>query len=90
MMWELLILGVIVVLSVVAHYLMWRDSKKRHTEFMREFQELSERMRELESNYEEMDNELDAADEDVERIGKIIDAMHSALLMSDRKTGFDN
>ena len=87
---ELIIFSAIMVASVIAHYIMWRDSKKRHLEILRKFQSLMERMTQLEANYNEMDGVLDAADEDVERIGREIDAMRASLFLGGRKTNLEN
>ena len=87
---ELIILAAIFVLSVIVHLILWRDSTKQHKAIMEGFQGLMERMKELESTYDSMDDELDLADEDVERIGQEIEALRSVLFMDKRKPNLDN
>lgn len=90
MMWEVVILAAILVISVIVHVILWRDSTKQHKAIMKDFQGLIERLHQLEANYDDMDNELDLADEDVERIGRDIELLRSALLMGKRKPNLDN
>lgn len=87
---ELIVLAAILVISVIVHVILWRDSTKQHKAIMKEFQGLMERLHQLEANYENMDGVLDAADEDVERIGQEIEALRSALFMGKRKHNLDN
>ena len=86
MMWEVVILAAILVISVIVHVILWRDSTKQHKAIMKEFQGLLERQHQLEANYDDMDGVLDAADEDVERIGREIETLRSALFLGKRKT----
>jgi len=87
---ELIIFAAILVISVIVHVVLWWDSKKQYKAVMKEFQVLSERMKQLEANYDDMDGVLDAADEDVERIGREIDTLRSALFLGKRKPNLDN
>ena len=86
----LIIFAAILVISVIVHVFLWRDSKKQYKAVMKEFQALSGRMKQLEANYDDMDGVLDAADEDVERIGREIDTLRSALFLGKRKPNLDN
>ena len=90
MMWEVVTLSVVLVISVFVHVFLWRNSTKQYEAIMKQFQTLSERMRQLEANYDDMDGVLDAADEDVERIGREIETLRSALFLGKRKTNLDN
>ena len=90
MKWEVVILVAVLVISVIVHAILWWDSKKQHKAIMKEFQALMERMKQLEANYDEMDGVLDVADEDVERIGREIDTLRSALFLGKRKQNLDN
>ena len=87
---ELIIFAAILVISVIVHVILWWDSKKQYKAIMKEFQALSGRMKQLEANYDDMDGALDAADEDVERIGREIDTLRSALFLGKRKPNLDN
>lgn len=89
-MWEVVTLSVVLVISVFVHVFLWRNSTKQYKAIMKQFQTLSERMRQLEANYDDMDGVLDAADEDVERIGREIETLRSALFLGKRKTNLDN
>lgn len=86
----LIIIAAVLVVSVIVHVLLWRDSTKQHKAIMKEFQGLLERQHQLEANYDDMDGVLDAADENVERIGKDIEALRSALFIGKRKATLDN
>ena len=86
----LIILAAVLVVSVIVHVLLWRDSTKQHKAIMKEFQGLLERQHQLEANYDDMDDVLDAADENVERIGKDIEALRSALFIGKRKATLEN
>ena len=87
---ELIFFAAILVISVIVHVILWWDSKKQYKAIMKEFQALSGRMKQLEANYDDMDGVLDAADEDVERIGREIDTLRSALFLGKRKPNLDN
>ncbi len=87
---ELIIISAILVISVIVHAILWWDSKRQYKAIMLEFQGLMERLKQLEANYDDMDGVLDAAGEDVERIGREIDTLRSALFLSKRKRNLDN
>ena len=87
---ELIIVAAILVISVIVHVILWLDSKKQHKAIMKEFQGLLERLHRREANSDDMDEVLDAADEDVERIGREIETLRSALFLGKRKTTLDN
>ena len=86
----LIILAAVLIISVIVHVFLWWDSKKQYNAIMKEFQALMERMRLLEANYGDMDGALNSADEDVERIGREIDTLRSALFLGKRKLNLDN
>ena len=90
MMWEMIIMSAVLIISVIVHIVLWRDSTKQHEEIMNEFQALSERMKQLEANYDEMDGVLDAADEDMERIGREIDTLRSAWFVKGKNNPLAN
>ena len=87
---ELIVFAAILVISVIVHVFLWLDSKKQYKAVMKEFQALSKQMKQLEANYENMDGVLDSADEEVERIGREIDTLRSALFLGKRKPKLDN
>ena len=87
---ELIILSVVLVLSVVAHFFFWRDTKKRHGEFMKQLEALKDSLKQLEANDVEIDKMLDGAEEDMERIGKEIDALRSTMFIGKRKPDINN
>ena len=87
---ELIIFSAILVLSVIAHYFFWRDSKKRYEEYMEQVKVLNERLNQLEANDIEIDRMLDTADGDVEIMGKEIDALRSALFIGKRTPNLEN
>ena len=64
----LIIFSVILVLSVIAHYFFWKDSKKRYEENRKEAESIKERIKQLEESNEEMDMMLDDAENAMERI----------------------
>lgn len=74
-MQELIILSVVLVLSVVAHFFFWRDSKKRHGEFMKQLETLKDTLKQLEANDVEIEKILDRAEQDVEKMDKEIEAL---------------
>lgn len=87
---ELIIISAILVISVIVHAILWWNSKRQYKAIMLEVQVLMERLKQLEFNYNDMDGVLDAADEDVERIGQEIAALRSALFLGKRKRNLDN
>lgn len=87
---ELIIFSAILVLSVIAHYFFWRDSKKKYEEYMERAKDLNERLKQLEANDFEIDRILDATDGDLEKMGKEINALSSVLFHKKKMTTFDN
>ena len=87
---ELIVFSTILVLSVVAHYFFWKDSKKRYSEYMKRVEALNERIRHLEANDSEIDKMLDETEEDVKKMGNEIDEMRLLLSLKKKKTTFDN
>lgn len=86
----LIILAAVLVISVIVHVILWWDSKKQYKAIMKGFQALMVRMKQIEANYDEMDGVLDAADEDVERIGREMNALRAALYLGKVKATIDN
>lgn len=86
MMPELIILSVVLVLSVVAHYFLWRSSKKRHGEFMKQLDALKDSLKQLEANDVEIDKMLDGAEDKIKVIDGRIDALRSAWFMTGKKS----
>ena len=88
-MWGLII-GVIVVLSVVAHFFMWRSSKKEYVEYMERLNALNEKLKELEEGDHEMDKMIDDAEDRLERIDKGMKDLRSGILSKKPKNTFEN
>ena len=74
---ELIIFSVILVVSVVAHYLLWRSSKKQYDACLKQAQALNEQLRRLEANDAEIDGMLDEVDAEVQKMGNEIKALRS-------------
>ncbi len=87
---ELIIFSVILVVSVVAHYFFWRDSKKRFDACIKQAQALTERLQKLETNGETIDGMLDEVEAEVQKMGDEIDAFRSALFVDRKRTGYEN
>ena len=60
---ELIILSVVFVLSVIAHFFFWCDSKKLHGEFMKKLDVLKDSLKQLEANDVEIDKMQDRAED---------------------------
>ena len=86
MMPELIILSVVLVLSVVVHFFFWRDTKKRHGEFMKQLDALKDTLKQLEANDVEIDKMLDGAEMDADKMSKEIEALRSAWFMTGKKS----
>ena len=86
----LIIFSVILFASVIAHYLLWRDSKKRYTDFMKHANALRERNAQLEESNVEMDKMLDEAEDTMEKIDEGIDDLRSGRFITRKMTTFDN
>ena len=87
---ELIIFSVVLVLSVVAHFFFWRDSKKRHGEFMKQLDALKDSLKQLEANDVEIDKMLDVAEMDADRMSKEIEALRSVWFRNNKRTTIDN
>lgn len=86
----LIIFSVILVLSVIAHYFFWKDSKRRYEENMKEAEAIKERIKQLETSNEEMDKMLDDAEDRMERIDEGIEDLRSGRLIKKEKPTLDN
>ena len=90
MMTGLIIFAAILVLSVVAHYFFWRDSKKRYSEYMKQIEALNEKFKQLEANDKEIDRMLDDADEKGRKMDDEIEALRSVWFLDKKKTGVES
>ena len=87
---ELIVFSVVLVLSVVAHFFFWRDSKKRHGEFMKQLDALKDSLKQLEANDVEIDKMLDVAEMDADKMSKEIEALRSVWSRKNKRTMIDN
>ena len=87
---ELIILCVVLVLSVVAHYFFWRDGKRRYDENMKQIEALNKKLMQLEANDEDIDKMLDEADKGLQKMGNEIDALRSVWFMNRKKRGVES
>ena len=87
---ELIIFAAIMVASVIVHFFLWKDSKKRYKMFMQQIEALHEKLKQHEANDAEIDNKLDEAEVDMERIGDEIDALRSVWFMKRKKANIDS
>ena len=87
---EMIIFSAILVVSVIAHYFLWRSSKKHYEECLKQAKALNERLEQLAANDVEIDRMLDEAESDVDRMGKEIDALRSVWFIKGKKTDIDN
>lgn len=87
---ELIIFSAILVVSVVVHLFLWRDSKKRYTEFMKQANALTEKLKQLESNDAEIDRLIDVTEADLERLGDEIDALRFGRFLDKKRAILDN
>ena len=87
---ELIIFSAILVVSVIAHFFFWRDSKRRYTEYIEQAEALNEKLKRLEANDAEIDRMLDDADADMQKIGDEIDALCSVWFVHKKRTNQDN
>ena len=86
----LIIIAAILVASVIVHYFLWMDSKRRYEENMKEAEAIKERIRQLETSTQEMDKMLDDAEEAIDRIDEGIEDLRSGRFMRREKPTFDN
>ena len=87
---ELIIFCVVLVLSVVVHYFLWRDGKRRYDENMRQIEALNKKLIQLEANDEDIDQMLDGAEKGLQEMGDEIDALRSVWFMNKKKTGIES
>lgn len=87
---ELILFSAILVASVIAHFFLWRDNKKRYTEYMKQANALRERIARLEDSNEEMDKMLDEAEDTMEEINAGIEDLRSGSFTRMKKPTFDN
>jgi len=87
---ELIILSVVLVLSVVVHFFFWRDTKKRHGEFMKQLDALKDSLKQLEANDVEIDKMLDGAEDKMKVIDGRIEALRSVWFRNNKRTTIDN
>ena len=85
-----MIFSVILVLSVIAHFFFWKDSKRRYEENMKEAEAIKERIKQLEESNEEMDKMLDEAEDRMERIDEGIEDLRSGRFIRTDKPTLDN
>lgn len=86
----LIIFSVILVLSVIAHYFFWKDSKKHYEECMRQAKALNDNLEQLAANDTEIDRMLDEADGKMEKIDEGIEDLRSGKIITRKMTTFHN
>ena len=86
----LIFFSVILVLSVIAHYFLWRSSKKHYEECMKQSKALKENLEQLAANDTEIDRMLDEAEGAIDRIDEGIEDLRSGRFMRIEKPNFDN
>lgn len=82
---ELYVFSGVLVLSVIAHYLLWRSSKKQYDACLKQAQALTEQLRKLESNDAEIDGMLDEVEVEVQKMGDEIDALRAVRFLNKKK-----
>ena len=87
---ELYVFSGVLVLSVIAHYLIWRSSKRQYDACLRQAQAINEQLRRLEENDSEIDGMLDEAEAEVQKMGDEINALRSTLFVGRKRTNLDN
>ena len=90
MITELIILSVVLLLTVVAHYFFWRDNKRRYDENMKQIEALNKKLMHLEANDEDIDKMLDEAEKGLQDMGDEIDALRSVWFLNKKKTSIEN
>lgn len=83
---ELIIFSVVMVVSVLAHYFLWRSSKKHYEECMKQSKALKEKFEQLAANDTEIDRMLDEAEKESDKVDKEIEALRSVWFMKKNKT----
>ena len=87
---ELYVFSGVLVLSVIAHYLLWRSSKKQYDACLKQAKALNEQLRKLEANDAEIDGMLDEVDAEVQKMGDEIDALRAVRFLNKKKGTFVN
>ena len=87
---ELIIFSVILVVSVIAHFFLWRDSKKRYAEYMERAEAINEKLKHLEANDEVIDRLLDETEADVQKMGEEIDALRAVHFLNKNRANLEN
>ena len=82
----LIIFSVILVLSVIAHYFFWKDSKKHYEECMRQAKALNDNLERLAANDTKIDRMLDEAEKESDRMDKEIGALRYVWFTKKNKT----
>ena len=82
----LIVFSTILAVSVVAHVLLWRASKKQYDACLKQAQALNEQLRKLEANGAKIDGMLDEVDAEVQKMVDEIDTMRSALFVNRKRT----
>ena len=85
-----LIIGVIIVLSVVAHYFMWRSSKREYAEYMERLNALNEKLKRLDEGDHEMDKMIDEVEDKMNKINDGIDDLRFIWFTKKENTIFEN
>ena len=76
----LIVFCVVLALSVVAHYLFWRNNKRQYDENLKQIEALNKKLMQLEANDEDIDKMLEEADKNLQDMGDEIDALRSGFL----------
>ena len=87
---ELYVFSGVLVLSVIAHYLLWRSSKKQYDACLKQAKALKEQLLKLEEHDAEIDGMLDKAEIEAKKIGDEIDALRSTLFVGRKRAILDN
>ena len=82
---ELIIFSVVLVVSVLAHYLFWRSSKKRYLECIKLTEAINKKLKQLEESDAKIDKMLDSIEDDAEKVGNEIDALRSVWFQKGKK-----
>ena len=88
MMTALIIFTVVLVLTIVAHFLFWRDSKKRYENFYKEVVTLKSSLQSLLDGYDAIEKEMGEAENAMQRLDAEIEfgqKMHQVLLALNNK-----
>ena len=86
----MIIFCVVLVLSVAAHFILWRDGKRQYDETMKRIVSINKKLMQLEANDVEIDKMLDDAEEAIDRIDEGIEGLRSGRFMRIEKPTFEN